>query len=155
LIIPSVSSSAHNCDPCRGSFAAAADSHVRRPVAQFAAAARGAQQPGQLYSGTVEVTGIPVTGRTRTASRLGHLRDRGASAGAEVEPDRVVHLAPRSSVQGGDAADHVQGGAGAVDGDQQATAVPGRDPRDRLGQHLDVIARGVRPGAARPQQQRQ
>ena len=51
--------------------------------------------------------------------------------------------------------DQLQGGARAVDGDQQVTAAPGRNLRDGLGQHRDVVAGGVRPGPARSEQERQ
>lgn len=51
--------------------------------------------------------------------------------------------------------DQAVGGTGTVDGDQQVTAIPGRDAGDRLVEHGEVIGGGVGPGAAFAQQQRQ
>ena len=77
----------------RRSFAAADDPHVGGPVAEFVAAGRGAEQPGQLdHAGVVEVAGLPVTVGYVLPVRLGHLRDRGTGAGVEVEPDTVAQL---------------------------------------------------------------
>jgi hypothetical protein len=49
--------------------------------------------------------------------------------------------------------DEAVGGAGALDGDQQVPAVPGRDLGDRLLEYVKVIGRGVGAGAAGAQQQ--
>ena len=124
---------------------------------------RSSSPPTEARSSPVSST-TPASSRSRGSPsrsdtccrvRSGDLRDRGAGAGVEVEPDRVMHPASRGGVQRCDVADQVQGGARAVDGDQQVTAALGRNLRDGLGQHRDVVAGGVRPGPARSEQERQ
>ena len=139
--------------PGRGPFAAADDAHVGRPVGQPVPAGGAAQQPGQLgHAGVVGVAGLAAVVEHLVPVGVGELADRGAAAVVEVEPDRVVHPPPGCGVQRGDVVDQVQGGARTVAGDQQVPPVPGRELRDRLVEHLDVIDRGVAsrrcPGAA-------
>jgi hypothetical protein len=52
-------------------------------------------------------------------------------------------------------ADQLEGGTGAVDGDQQVAPLRVGDLADRLGQHGEVIGGGVRAGVAGPQLQGQ
>jgi hypothetical protein len=92
----------------RGTFTAAVDPHVGRPVRHRVPADRGAQQPGQLdHPGrvvTVEVAGVPVAIPDVLPVRLAQPPDRGPRPSVEVEPDRVVHAAPvhpRSTRSGG------------------------------------------------------
>jgi hypothetical protein len=77
--------------------------------------------------------------------------DHGADALVEVEPDRVVHPITRAGVQRADVLHQGMSGPTPITGDQHPTTVRCGDLRDRLGQHLDVIPRGVGPRPPRAQ----
>lgn len=67
------------------------------------------------------------------------------------EPDGVVDAAAPDLALLGESAEQAAGGACTVAVDQQRASVGGRDLRDRVGEDLDVVGGGVRPGVACPE----
>ena len=142
--------------PGRGPFAAADDPHVGGQLASRSPPTERRSSP--VSSATPASSGS--RGRPRWSSTWSQSESDSRpiavrARSVQVEPDRVVHPPSGCGVQRGDVADQVQGGARAIAGDQQVPPVPGRELRDRLVEHLDVIEGGVAAGVARAQPKRQ
>ena len=63
-----------------------------------------------------------------------------------ANPTEYSTLRPRTLPCSVEPVQQLVGGAGAVGADQQLPAVGGGDLGDRVGEHLDVVGGGVRPG---------
>ncbi len=79
----------------------------------------------------------------------GHLGDRNALPLAQLPAHRVGQLPAGPGRQLVQAGDQAVTGPGPIDGDHQPPPIFRRYRGDRGVQHLDVVAAGVRPGAAR------
>jgi hypothetical protein len=120
--------------------------HVGRPAGQPITAGAVTHQPGECGD-----LGVVASVARRVERGLpgggGDLAGRGAGPVIKVEAHRIVHLIVCPGVQRADVLAQGVGGPRAVTGDQHPATVRRGDPRDRLGQNLDLIRRG--PGPAR------